>query len=142
MDARNTLVKTNAVFRLDGDPAATHTVHAVEITPYIEGWRAAFWVEAGPSATAGDRWDVFAHLIDAKGNIVGNNQVELRLMQSPTPEQNIRYYAVTYPLRPPEATAVAFGIFDPTNKGGKFLTADSGPRDWENGRVIVPLPSR
>ncbi len=85
---------------------------------------------------------MFAHLIDAKGDIVANNQVELRLMQSPTPEQNIRYYAVTYPLRPPEAASLAFGIFDPTNKGGKFLSADNGPRDWENRRVIVPLPSR
>lgn len=141
LDARAVGAQPGAVFRLGDDPAATYTVHAVEIAPYLEGLRAAFWVEAGPAAARGDRWDVFAHLVDAQGNIVANNQVELRLMQSPTPAQNIRYYAVTYPLRPPAATALAFGIFDPTNTAGKFLTADTGPRDWDGRRVIVPLPA-
>jgi hypothetical protein len=134
-------------FRAAADAPPVYAVHAVEITPEHEGLRAAFWIEAGPEAPPEQRWDLFAHLVDANGGIVSNAQTELLRVPGPTPEKSIRYYAVRYTLWQPEAMSLAFGIFDSTNTAGKFLTADmpagdAGNRDWENRRVIVPLPSR
>ncbi len=128
----------DAVYHATGVEAAQQLVRAAEVTQDVGGMQASFWIESQPGDSG--PWFLFAHLIDDKGTIIANNQIKLLSAVSPVEGKSIRLYTLAYSSRPTGAVKIAFGFFRPAGKDLAFLTADSGTRDWENRRLILPLP--
>lgn len=140
--ARAGATPADVTFHTDAEPTPVRTVRAVEAAPSKTGYQVAFWFESGPGDTLTGPWLLFGHLVDATGNILANAQIEILPGKGPTSDKPLRYYTLSYPIRPPGAVAVAFGFFQPKGDSLDFLAADQGTRDWDGKRVIWPLPSR
>ncbi len=139
--ARGPASNGNIAFHRTGEPTAIVWLRAAEVTQASDGLRAAFWLESVAPEILGDRWYIFAHLIDGAGEIVANAQIDLIAGTGQTLERAIRYYTVSYPNRPKAAVALAFGIFKPGTTEHEYLFADQGAGDWGGRRVILPLPA-
>jgi hypothetical protein len=113
------------------------TVRAAAVDPNVLGLRARFWVAGG---VLPDTWFLFAHLVDAQGNILASTQVPLASTAAPDPARDLREYTIVFPRRPETATGVAFGFYRPDSANTVFLTAQSGARDWSGKRALLALP--
>jgi hypothetical protein len=111
-------------------------VRAATVDPNALGLRARFWVfgDAPPNG-----WFLFAHLVDAQGNILASTQVPLATAAAPDQAHNLREYTILFARRPEAATGVAFGFYRPGTDTA-FLTAQSGTRDWNGKRALLALP--
>ncbi|TAL02680.1 MAG: hypothetical protein EPO08_06315 [Rhodospirillaceae bacterium] len=119
---------------------AIPTVHlyATQIDHFDNGLEAKFWAQVrNPVSMTG--WYLFAHLVNANGEILTSTQATLET--PPTAERNIHYYTLDFPNRPEGAVAVAFGFYRPEKSIATFLNADSGRRDWNGQRVLLPIPN-
>jgi len=114
------------------------TLHAASIDRDDNGIAAKFWADARDPETMGG-WYLFAHLIDAQGNILAGTQAAL--MTPPDPQRDIRTYTLSFPARPDGAVAIAFGFYRPDNDKTLFLKAEGGKQDWNGRRVLLPLPA-
>ena len=86
-----------------------------------------------------DGWYLFFHLIDGQGKIIDNTQqIALHSRGPLSPDRPIRFDVVTFEHTFRSVNRLAFGIYQPAK--GLSLVADKGQRDWDNHRVIVPLP--
>ncbi|OOO03279.1 MAG: hypothetical protein USCGTAYLOR_00491 [Chromatiales bacterium USCg_Taylor] len=86
-------------------------------------------------------WFFFAHLVDAGGAILANVGVRLAGFGGYAAERPHRFDSLTVPLSPGGAPkAIAFGVYRAEAGRAVTLVADSGNRDWDNHRVLVPLP--
>jgi hypothetical protein len=85
-------------------------------------------------------WFFFVHLVDAVGTILANTGVRLADHQRRLAEQPFRLQSLSVPLVATGATAIAFGIYRVEAGQAVTLAADRGDRDWDNRRVLVPLP--
>ncbi len=132
---------TDIVFHAPGKTDVVRSVHAIEASQTDQGFRASFWLESGPGDTEPGPWYLFVHLVDGAGNILANAQTELLSGDSPSADRPLRYYTITYPARAPGTAALAFGIFKINTPNLDFLVAEGGQRDWQDQRVIVPLPA-
>jgi hypothetical protein len=121
------------------EEAPSHIVHGASVSPDLRGLKVRLWIEAGPGPATRQR-DVFVHLVDDAGDIVGNAQFQLSDMPPPSPEKGIHLYTAFFPERPASATQVAFGIYRAAAQSPEFLVADGGKRDWDGKRVLFPLP--
>jgi len=121
--------------------APARWIRRTEVSQTADGTRAAFWVESGAGDVVPGPWYLFAHMVDARGEILANAQIELLSGVSPLPDKPIRYYEILYADTPKEAVAVAFGMFKINTPDLDYLTAQSGERDWDGLRVILPLPA-
>lgn len=131
----------NVAFHRDNETVAALSLHSVETEILTAGGlRLNLWFERDP-ATTGEGWRIFAHLLDAKGEIIANSEKPLATDTSPDAEKTLRYQAVAFPNVPPTAVAVAFGFLRTDGATPAFLAADGGPRDWNGHRLIVPLPA-
>lgn len=89
--------------------------------------------------TPGSEWTFFIHSIDEKGNILENNEIRIPLKKSTSKNDNIRLSSIVLSkTKDKNLNALAVGFFT----GDYILKADSGVRDWENHRVIIPLRDR
>jgi hypothetical protein len=122
----------DVTFQAAGAP--TVQVYAAKVGPEALGVQARFWVK---SEGALDGWFLFAHLTNAKGEILAGTHVAL--MAPTTPEREIRYYTLDFPRLPEGATVAAFGFYRPEKDTAAFLSANSGNRDWNDHRVLLPL---
>jgi hypothetical protein len=84
-----------------------------------------------------DGWYLFAHLVNDKGETLAGTHAAL--MPPQNPERDIRYYTLDFPRVPEGTTKVAFGFYKPAKNTAAFLSADTGMRDWNNQRVLLPL---
>ena len=86
-------------------------------------------------------WFFFAHTVEGGGTILGNVQVRLEYHVPHARERPLRFDSLTVPIAASGAAkAIAFGIFRLESGQAHPLVADSGNRDWDNHRVVVPLP--
>jgi len=131
----------NIAFQAKDSPDPVRWIRRTEVSQTPDGIRAAFWIESGPGDTVPGPWYLFAHMVDAKGSILANAQIELLSGVSPSPDKPVRYYDILYADRPKDAVAVAFGMFKVNTPNLDYLVAQSGTRDWEGLRVILPLPA-
>ena len=83
-------------------------------------------------------WAFFIHLIDDKGKILDDYQIPLRFNRSLSSLRGkVLFDQITFRNLPEnKSKRIAVGIFRP----GNMLIANKGMRDWNNTRVIVPLP--
>ena len=82
-------------------------------------------------------WKAFCHVIDQNGAILDNHDVVLNHGSAPSNDRLVRLTRIDFEnTRLNGAYGVAFGVYAP---GVKMLKADSGKRDWNNYRVIVPF---
>lgn len=77
------------------------------------------------------------HLTDKDGKILA--QADYRQVEAEVPEGTFWLEKATIPLEKLEgATAIGIGLVE---SGEKWLLADRGPRDMENHRLLLPLPT-
>ncbi|KRE13434.1 hypothetical protein ASE63_18310 [Bosea sp. Root381] len=98
------------------------------------------WWDKNKVAPLGN-WFFFAHLVDLQGTIVLNTSIPLTDNNSYTIEAPLRFDALS--MKVPTGTAakgVAFGIYRAEAGRADMVPADSGNRDWNDHRVVVPLP--
>jgi len=87
--------------------------------------------------TPREGWKVFCHVIDQNGAILDNHDVVLNGDSAPSTGRLVRLTRMDFEsTRLNNAYGVALGVYAP---GLKMLKADSGKRDWNNSRVIVPF---
>jgi len=99
-----------------------------------------FWWSEEKKPPPGE-WFFFAHTVDGGGAILGNVPVRLEYRVPHARERPLRLDSLTVPLAASGAAkAIAFGIFRLESGQAHPLVADSGNRDWDNHRVVVPLP--
>jgi hypothetical protein len=99
-----------------------------------------FWWDKNKAAPPGN-WFFFAHAIDASGAMVVNASVPLTENDSYSPQAPLRFDSLSIQVPAISAAkAVAFGIYRAEADRADTLVADSGNRDWNNRRVVVPLP--
>jgi hypothetical protein len=98
-----------------------------------------FWWRPDAEPPPGE-WFFFVHLVDAVGTILANTGVRLADHQRRLAEQPFRLQSLSVPLVATGATAIAFGIYRVEAGQAVTLAADRGDRDWDNRRVLVPLP--
>lgn len=78
------------------------------------------------------------HLTDKEGTILA--QADYRQQEGEVPEGIFWREAVTIPYEKfSGAIAIGIGLLE---SGDKWLAADRGPRDMENGRLLLPLPAQ
>jgi hypothetical protein len=84
-------------------------------------------------------WAFFIHLIDGQGKILLNNQIPFYFDGSAqSKDRPIRFDQISFKIPPGNGPrSLAVGLVRP-DQG--LLLADKGRRDWDNHRVIVPLP--
>lgn len=119
-----------------------YQVHALSINRIDNGIKIEVWWEELRHEEANNQRYLFLHLVDPSGAILHNQQIALYSYAPPFADRRWRYGAVTFSDVLPNAklASLAFGIYQPSDPGGGFLLADKGKRDWDNKRVIVPLP--
>ena len=84
-------------------------------------------------------WAFFIHSIDDEGKILQDNYVALSFNGSPSSlDERVLFKKIAFKGPSGNGThRLAVGVVRP---GQPPLTADKGIRDWNNSRVIVPLP--
>ena len=98
-----------------------------------------WWKPLSPEL--GSDWRLFSHSIDGEGNIKLNNEVPLKMRLPKQSGETVLYDQAT--IKKPVlngAQRLAFGFFRLNQGTIALLTADRGTRDWDNRRVIVPIP--
>jgi hypothetical protein len=115
-------------------PSPTAHIYAAKVDPDALGIQAKFWVKSEGYISG---WYLFAHLTNARGETLAATHAIL--MKPFTPERDIRYYTLDFPRVPEGTTGVAFGFYRPEKDSAAFLAADSGTRDWNNRRILLPL---
>jgi len=103
---------------------------------------ATLFLEPAPALNATDDWQLFAHLVDAGGVILGNAQVEVIAREQAMGERVIRRYGLLYAQAPDNATHVAFGFFKKIETGLEFMTSTAPITDWNGQRVLIPLTAQ
>ncbi len=84
------------------------------------------------------QWYFFFHLLDNKKGVIVAEHLRLAPNLLPARETDIVLDIITFPVPPGrEVSAIGVGI---TDAKGTVLTADSGNRDWNNRRVLLPMP--
>jgi hypothetical protein len=86
------------------------------------------------------QWFFFAHLIDPRGAILSNVSIPLSNIPSYVAGHPFRLDSLSVPVPvgvSPER--IAFGIYRSESGRADTLPADSGSRDWNNHRVVVPV---
>jgi hypothetical protein len=85
-------------------------------------------------------WFFFAHLIDPRGAILSKVSIPVSGLSSYAAERPFRFDSLSLPV-PAKVLPdrIAFGIYRAESGRADPLAADSGKRDWENRRVIVPV---
>ena len=85
-----------------------------------------------------ERWFMFFHQLNSNGQIIDNYEVPLSQEQAPHSDRPILLTDTDVAVQHRGAVRViAIGIRSRTS----ILAVDSGVRDWNNRRLIVPLPS-
>ncbi len=103
-------------------------------------FRTYLWWKREKESPPGE-WFFFAHLVDAGGEILANVGVRLADFGGYAAERPYRFDSLTVRLPPGGAPkAIAFGVYRAEAGRADTLVADSGNRDWDNRRVLVPLP--
>jgi hypothetical protein len=97
-----------------------------------------WWIhEEGPPR---GQWFFFAHLIDPRGAILSTVSIPLLSIPSYVAGHPFRFDSLSVPVpvgvRPEK---IAFGIYRAESGRADALPADSGRRDWNNQRVVVPV---
>ena len=128
-------------FHIPTQTDATYIVRAASVTPDLEGLKVQFWIETGPGPSAAGQ-EVFVHLLNEAGEIVGNAQLPLLDLPPPSATRAARLYTAFFPAPPKTAASIAFGLFRPAGQSAEFLIADHGKGDWEGRRIFMPLPLR
>lgn len=82
-------------------------------------------------------WIFFVHSVDADGNIRQAHQIQLGARDQALRDGSIHMNRITFadPSRE-KSDQLAIGFYRPD----EILVADSGTRDWNGKRVVVPLP--
>jgi hypothetical protein len=124
----------------DVDFGGLFRVEALFLEREGDGIHVDFWWERKRAPLPGG-WFFFAHLIDDTGATIANVGVQLSDRGSYAVARPFRFESLTVPL-PAGATpkAIAFGIYRAEASRADTLVADRGNRDWDNHRVVVPLP--
>jgi hypothetical protein len=136
---RGNMLAAPVGFRATPDGPVLRSVLAAEMHASDMGPQLSLWLESAPEDTLDHEWRIFAHALNAAGEIVGNAESSLLPGRGPSPDKNVRAYTVSFPPLPPTATTVAFGIFKPHDGTIDFTVADGGARDWNDKRLILPL---
>jgi hypothetical protein len=115
-------------------------LRGVLLTPQDEGLQMElFWESLAEQPL---KYFVFVHLIDQSGKMLGQADYE----QAPAARTAPRlakageFWRDSVQLSAAQlkgATGIAFGIWEPP---GTFLPPDRGDRDWDNRRLILPVP--
>jgi hypothetical protein len=114
---------------------ATVQVRAAAVEKLANGTiQLRFWVNGG----TGGGWRIFVHLLNDAGDIAANAEAPLLASAAPDASKPIRLYTVSYATPPKNAAAVAFGVL---RAATEIMTTDSKPSDWDNRRLILPLPA-
>jgi hypothetical protein len=87
-----------------------------------------------------DGWYFFFHLIDDGGKVIDNTHIPVHSHGPLSPDQPLRFDVVSFEDTFRSVNRLAFGIYHPAK--ALSLVADKGQRDWDNHRVIVPLPAQ
>ena len=118
----------------------TIKLHALTLSHHEDQITVRLWWER-LAATPDKEWFFFFHLVNEKGEILANNALPMSQRGPLLPDQSIRFDTITF-INPPghKTVALATGIYQLVNGEAKSLAADSGVRDWNNHRVILPLP--
>jgi hypothetical protein len=114
-------------------------LHALVLSGHEDKITVRLWWEQ-LAATPEKEWNFFFHLVDKKGEILANNSFLVSHRRPLSSDQKIRFDSITF--KNPSGTkaiALATGIYYMANGEAKALVADSGVRDWDNHRVILPL---
>lgn len=115
-----------------------YKVHALSLVRDKKDIVIRVWWEQTKSG-ADKQWYMFFHLVDDKGNILYNQQVLLADRIPVDKDRFIQRDTITFRgVDNALARSLAFGIYSPASSS--FLHADTGVRDWNNRRVIAPLP--
>jgi hypothetical protein len=81
-------------------------------------------------------WVLFGHLVDERGQILANAQVNINEAQAKAGPVS-RNYTLIYPSRPASVRAIAIGVFCQLQDRSLYhLRADSGRLDWEGRRAL------
>jgi hypothetical protein len=114
-----------------------YKLHALSITRIGKDVKIEAWWEELRHDVKNDHRYLFLHLVDATGKILHDQQISLFPYQPPNNDRRWNYASVIFNAVSPDAESLGFGVYQPKNN---FLMADKGTRDWNNRRVIVPLP--
>jgi hypothetical protein len=82
------------------------------------------------------QWYMFFHLVDSRGKPLSVETMRLATGKPPDQKHPIVLDVLTFPV-PVGTTSIAVGIY---NDQGVFLIPDHGTRDWNNRRMLLPLP--
>ncbi|MBI5101813.1 MAG: hypothetical protein HZB33_08280 [Nitrospirae bacterium] len=115
-----------------------YKVHALSLARTKEDVLVKVWWEQ--IQNDGDKdWYLFCHLLDDKGTILYQKQVLLADRVPLQKDRKIQFDTVRFPsIGDAGLRSLAFGVYNPPSSA--FFHADSGTRDWDNRRVIVPVP--
>lgn len=105
-----------------------------------DGLKIEFWWDKNKSVPPGN-WFFFAHVLDPDGTIVTNASIPLTDNDSYSAQAPLRFDSLLVQVPAASAVkAIAFGIYRAEAGRADPLVASSGNRDWNNRRVVVPLP--
>jgi len=97
-----------------------------------------WWRPLSPPLVEKD-WYLFIHSIDDEGKGISNNSVSLHFFH-PLSSSNDEFLLNQITIKNPDGNGVhqlGIGFYRPNQTP---LIADKGTRDWDNHRVIIPLP--
>jgi len=90
---------------------------------------------------SGERWLMFFHQLDAKGTIVSSSEILLPEQVPEPASEKFLLKTMTFSVTDPQLIKnLGVGIHN-DSPSMQTLPANKGPRDWDNHRIIFPLPS-
>jgi hypothetical protein len=115
-------------------------IHALSLEKTGNSITARAWI-VPLRHNAGERWFLFFHQMDAKGTIISSSELLLPEQVPERPSEKSLMKILTFNIVDPRLiNSLGIGIHDDTPTL-RTLPADKGPRDWDNHRIVLPLPS-
>ena len=134
-------ITANLAFRATSKPAPAITVRAATVERLDEAVRIKVWLRDASPDFKTDKWLLFAHLVDARGEILSNKQIDPSdVLAIPVEGADIRLYTLDFPFPDRKAAAIAFGFYAPGKSELDYLTTEGTRTDWGGVRVLLPLP--
>jgi hypothetical protein len=127
-------------FHADKSGMPALLLHGALVERAADSLRLDLWVETDAARDTQD-WRLFVHLLDAKGDIVGNHERPLAGDTPPDTAKNVRHLGLIIPAPPSGAVSAAFGFLRAQDGAPELMTAARGPTDWDGRRLILPLPA-
>jgi hypothetical protein len=112
-------------------------VHALSVSTADTHITIRLWWEQ-LDAGAGSDWVFFVHALDNDGEILLNKGIDLVYWNPSNAAQRIRFDILTF-RKPPNRTVHSLGVGCYRTSDGRTLAADTGHREWDNRRVILPI---